>query len=165
MSGLRTAAVVGGVVALVALGALTATVAGGGGGARGSANGSVPVDDVGRLVGSWQVVNDTSAPAPVVGLVTLEFAPEGRVVAEPGCNVLRAPVTVEDSVLVAGPAVSTRMMCPPPLTEQERWVSEMLAARPRLELSGPYLALHWGAGERWWLGLERYVDATVPASG
>ena len=51
--------------------------------------------------------------------------------------------------------------------EQERWVTEMLASNPRLEVSGPYLSLHWGEGEQWWLGLEREPDgtsATVPAS-
>ena len=47
------------------------------------------------------------------------------------------------------------MACEPALMEQERWVTEMLETRPRLELSGPYLYLHWGEGEQWWLGLER----------
>ena len=60
MRDVRTFLVVGGVVALVALGALAASVAGGG---DDSANGSVPVDDVGQLAGSWLVVNDASAPA------------------------------------------------------------------------------------------------------
>jgi heat shock protein HslJ len=150
----RTVAVVGGVVALVALGAVAASLAGGGG-ANGSANGAVPVDDVGVLVGSWRVVNDVSATAPVLGIVTLEFTPEGRVVAETGCNIVRGTATVEDSVLVTGPLMSTRMACEPALMEQGRWVTEMLSSRPRLELSGPYLALHWGEGGRWWLGLER----------
>jgi hypothetical protein len=51
--------------------------------------------------------------------------------------------------------------------EQERWVTEMLSSHPRLELSGPYLALHWGEGEQWWLGLEREPEGTsgtFPAS-
>ena len=51
--------------------------------------------------------------------------------------------------------MSTRMACEPALMEQERWVTEMLSSHPRLELSGPYLALHWGEGEQWWLGLEQ----------
>ena len=92
---------------------------------------------------------------PVVGTVRLDFAADGRVSAETGCNGVHGPASVEDSVLVTGPLMSTRMACEPALMEQERWVTEMLASHPRLELSGPYLALHWGEGEQWWLGLER----------
>jgi len=159
----RTFLAVGGVVALVALGALVATAAGGGPGGDGSANGSVPVEDVAVLSGGWTVVNDGSAPAPVRGVVRLVFG-DGRVFAETGCNTVRGPVSVEGSVLVTtGPLLSTRMACEPALMEQERWVTEMLGGHPRLELSGPYLYVHWGEGEQWWLGLER-ESATSPAS-
>ena len=164
MRDIRTFLVVGGVVALVAVGALAASVAGGGGD---SANGSVPVDDVGQLAGSWLVVNDASAPAVTIGAVRLDFSDDGRLTAQTGCNGLRGQVSVDDSVLVAGPLMSTRMACEPPLMEQERWITEMLESRPRLEQSGPYLYLHWGEGEQWWVGLERGpagTSATVPAS-
>ena len=154
----RTFLVVAGVVALVAAGAVAATLAGDGD----TANGSVPVADVGMLTGGWTVVNDGSAPAPVRGVVRLVFG-DGRVFSETGCNTVRGPVSVEDSVLVTGPLMSTRMACEPALTEQERWITEMLGSRPRLELSGPYLALHWGPDEQWWLGLER-ESRTLPAS-
>jgi META domain-containing protein len=163
----RTFVAVGGVLALAAVGALAATLAGGGSGGHGSANGSVPVDDLAVLDGAWTVVGDASAPARVQGVVRLVFG-EGRVLAETGCNTVRGQVLVEDSVLLgAGPLMSTRMACEPALMEQERWVTEMLGGRPRLERSGPYLYLHWGAGEQWWLGLEREpagTSATVPAS-
>lgn len=161
----RTVLVVGGVGAMVALGVLAATLAGGAG--EDSANGSVPVDDLARLTGSWLAVNDTSTPAPVLGTVRLQFSDDGRGTAQTGCNRVGGPVSVEDSTLLAGPLVSTRMACEPALTAQERWVTDMLEARPRLELSGPYLYLHWGEGERWWLGLEREPDGTgttIPAS-
>ncbi len=164
-SGTRTFLVVAGVVAVVAAGAVAASLAGAGGDGD-TANGSVPVDDVGVLTGGWAVVNDGSAPAPVQGVVRLVFG-DGRVFAETGCNTVRGPVSVEDSVLVTGPLMSTRMACEPALTEQERWITEMLGSRPRLELSGPYLALHWGEGEQWWLGLEREPEGTsaaIPAS-
>ena len=161
-----TALAVGGVVALVALGMLVGSVW-----ARDddSANGSVPVEDMGDLAGpAWVVVNDGSAPVPVQGTVRLEFSTDGRVAAETGCNGVRGPASVEDSVLVTGPLMSTRMACEPALMEQERWVTEMLSSHPRLELSGPYLALHWGEGEQWWLGLEREGwsedTGTAPAS-
>jgi heat shock protein HslJ len=155
--------VVGGVVALVALGALAATLAGG----DDTANGSVPVEGLDQLTGSWLAVNDASAPAIVIGTVRLEFSEDGRVTAQTGCNGVRGQVSVQDSTLVAGPLTSTRMACEPALMEQERWVTEMLSSHPRLELSGPYLALHWGEGEQWWLGLEREPEGTsgtFPAS-
>lgn len=161
MSTARTVLVVAGVVALVAAGAVAASLAGDGGGDD-SANGSVPVEDLGVLTGGWTVVNDGSAPAPVQGGVRLVFG-DGRVFAETGCNTVRGPASVEGGVLVTGPLMSTRMACEPGLTEQERWVTEMLGSRPRLELSGPYLALHWGEGEQWWLGLDRESE-TFPAS-
>jgi heat shock protein HslJ len=163
MTDARTWLAVGGVVALVAAGALVATLAGGGSGGDGSANGSVPVEDVAVLNGQWTVVNDGSAPAPVQGVVRLVFG-DGRVFAETGCNTVRGPVSVADSVLVAtAPLLSTRMACEPALMEQERWLTEMLGSRPRLERSGPYLYLHWGDGEQWWLGLES-ANETLPAS-
>ena len=166
VSATSTALAVGGVIALVALGLLVGSVWDRG---DDSANGSVPVDDIGTLAGpAWVVINDGSAPVPVQGTVRLEFPADGRVAAETGCNGVRGPASVEDSVLVTGPLMSTRMACEPALMEQERWVTEMLSSHPRLELSGPYLALHWGEGEKWWLGLEsegwRDGIATVPAS-
>lgn len=164
MSTVRTLVVVGGVVALVALGAVAASLAGDGG--DGSANGSVPVGGRDELVGSWVLVNHYAAPSPVVGTVRMVFTEEGRVLAETGCNTLRGSVEVEDGALVTGPLMSTRMACEPPLMEQERWISEMLSSRPRLELSGPYLALHWGEGERYWVGFARegVPEASVPAT-
>jgi heat shock protein HslJ len=163
----RTFLAVCGVVALVAAGALVATLAGGGSGGDGSANGSVPVERVDQLTGSWLAVNDASAPATTLGTVRLDFSADAQLVAQTGCNGLFGPVSVEDSVLVAGDLISSLMGCQPALTAQERWVTEMIEGRPRLELSGPYLYLHWGEGEQWWLGLEREPEGThasIPAS-
>jgi hypothetical protein len=47
---------------------------------------------------------------------------------------------------------------------QEQWLPRMVSGRPRLEVSGPMLALHWAAGDdtrdgTWWLGLEQAVPA------
>jgi len=156
----RTVAMVGGVVALAVLGAVAASVAGGRG--EDSANGSVPVRDLDELAGAWVAVNDTTTPAPLEGTVRLVFE-GGRVFAETGCNAANGPVAVVDSVLVADALVSTRRACAPALMAQEQWVVDMLTSRPRLERSGPYLALHWGEGERWWLGLEEQARS-LPTS-
>jgi len=158
----RTFLVVGGVVALVAALAVAATLAGG----DDTANGSLPVSGFADLSGGWQATPAGTTPAPVQAPVRLAFE-DGRVSAETGCNTVGGPVSVRDSVLLAGPLVRTRMACEPALMEQERWVTEMLASSPRLEVSGPYLFIHWGDGERWWLGLEREPEgttSTVPAS-
>lgn len=151
MSTVRTLVLVGGVVALVGTVAVAASVAGSGG--DDSANGSVPVGALDDLAGSWLAVNDTTTPAPLLGTVRLTFD-GGAVVAETGCNTARGAVSVEESVLVAEALMTTRMACEPALMAQEQWVVDLLTSRPRLELSGPYLALHWGEDERWWLGLE-----------
>jgi heat shock protein HslJ len=166
MRGARTFLGVGGVLALVAVGLVAATLALSTGGDD-SANGSVPVHSVDQLAGSWRAVNDSSAPALVLGTVRLDFLDDGEVLAQTGCNSVGGPVSVADSVLVTGSLRSTLMACRPALTEQEQWITEMLESRPRLEQSGPYLFLHWGEGEQWWLGLElepEGTSATIPAS-
>jgi heat shock protein HslJ len=161
MSAVRALALTGGVVALVGTVAVATALVGDGG--DGTANGSVPVGGLAELSGSWLAVNDTTAPAPLRATVRLTFG-DGRVVAETGCNTARGPVAVEESVLVADALATTRMACEPPLLAQEQWVVDMLTSRPRLELSGPYLALHWGADERWWLGLEKEGAGAEPTA-
>ncbi len=156
-----TLVAVGAVVSAVAVGVLVATWVVDGGG-NDSANGSVPVGDLDELAGSWLAVNAVGAPREVVGEVRLRVEGD-RLLVETGCNTGRMTVEVVDSHLVGGPLATTRMACEPALMEQERWVTEMLDSRPRLELSGPYLALHWGEDERWWLGLEQEGGST-PAS-
>ena len=143
----------GGIVALVAAGAVAVMVAAPWDGDD-SANGSIEVEGVEVLRGSWVVINDGSAPAQVVGTVRMRFEGD-TIVVDTGCNAARGRVGVERSVLVADAVVTTRRACEPPLMAQEQWLVDMVTSRPRLELSGPYLALHWGEGERWWLGLEQ----------
>ena len=162
MTRLRTVVVVSSAVALVAAGALAATFASSIGDDA-SANGSVAVGGMGDLAGSWVLVNHTSAPASVVGMVTMRFEAD-RLSVETGCNTARGTVAVENSVLVADALMTTRMACEPALMEQERWLVEMLTSRPRLERSGPALAMHWGEGERWWVGFEQEGPGALPVS-
>lgn len=173
---------VGAVLAAVAVGVLVASTIGGGD--DGSANGSVPVEDVSSLDGSWRAVNSVGSPQEVVGEVRLRFE-GGRIVVETGCNAARGTVEVVESRLVAGPMMSTRMGCESALMEQESWLVAMVSSRPLLERSGPYLYLSWdtpdaqapeggapsgpggtssaspggsgptASGARWWLGLEQ----------
>lgn len=36
---------------------------------------------------------------------------------------------------------------------------DMVTNSPRMERSGPYLSLHWGTGEEYWITLEETDDA------
>ncbi|NHA68588.1 META domain-containing protein [Phycicoccus flavus] len=121
-----------------------------------TANGSVPVGSVQDLAGSWTAVNDAGAPAGLVADVRLVVAGD-RLTLATGCTTGRATVAVEDSRLVldgSGLAVAGTG-CDDARAGQEDWVLDMLGARPRLERSGPSLALLWGEGEGSWLGFAR----------
>ncbi|MEO7422305.1 MAG: META domain-containing protein [Ornithinibacter sp.] len=148
-------------VAVVAVAVASLAVAGlltGTGGARDNANGSIPVGSLGDLSGRWVAANDVGAPAPVVGEVSLTFS-DGFVLVRTGCNTGRARASVVDSRLVLEELATTRKACPSPLAEQEAWVVDMVTNSPRLELSGPYLSLHWGTNEEFWITLEQVEDA------
>jgi len=158
---MTTALAIGAVLAAVAAGAVAASTLWDRG--DDSANGSVPVERLADLDGSWRAVNSVGAPKEVVGEVRLRFE-GGRLVVETGCNAGRGTVEVDDSRLVAGPMMSTKMGCEAPLLEQEAWLFAMVDAGPRVELSGPYLYVSWtdASGEDRWLGLEQ--ETATPAS-
>ncbi|PKW27012.1 META domain-containing protein [Phycicoccus duodecadis] len=121
------------------------------------------VGSLADLAGTWTAVNDTTTPARLVAPVVLTVEGD-RLAVRTGCNSAGATVAVRDSrlVLVGGGLMTTEMAClDAGVTAQEDWVVAMLTARPRLEHAGPTLALHWGPGERYWLGFER----TTPATG
>ena len=144
-------AVVGGVVAVVAAGALAFNVF------ADDDEAGTPVESASELDGVWTVTDAASAPAPVVGTVRLTFE-DGNVVAETGCNTANGPYSVEDSTLVADQLASTRMACEETFMTQEQWILEMLSDTPRLAMTGPQLSLHWGADETYSLGLEQEDD-------
>ncbi|MGG5260763.1 META domain-containing protein [Phycicoccus avicenniae] len=124
--------------------------------ATGSANGSAPVRDVDELAGRWTPVNVVRSPDPFDGL---ELEVDGdRLLVRTGCNSGGGEVAVEDSRLVLrgdGLALTEMACVDPSRSAAEQRAVEMLTSRPRMERSGPYLFLHWGEGERYWLGLER----------
>ena len=126
-----------------------------------NANGSVPVRSVADLGGRWAAVNAVGAPHSLAAPVELEVDGD-RLLARTGCNTGSGTVSVEDSRLALdGPGLAvTEMGCDEPRTTQQAWVLDMLGARPRLELSGPYLYVTWGPADRWWLGLEQVAEPT-----
>ncbi len=127
----------------------------------GNANGSVPVRSLADLGGRWAAVNTVGAPRELVTDLGLEVDGD-RLLVRTGCNTGSGTIAVEDSRLVldgAGLAV-TEMGCDEPRTTQQGWVLEMLGSTPRLERSGPYLYVHWGADETYWIGLEQVAGPT-----
>lgn len=117
-----------------------------------------PVRSLEQIAGRWTAVNDTTTPAPFAAPIVITVDGD-RLHVSTGCNSGSGVVAVDDSRLVLGDngLAVTEMGClDPAVTAQEEWVLQMLTATPRLEIAGPYLALHWGRlGERYWLGLER----------
>jgi heat shock protein HslJ len=117
-----------------------------------NANGSVVVGDLASIVGEYVSVNDTGAPAPVLEAAPVRLvAQKDRISAHAGCNSIQGRARVEDGRLVVVNLAATLIGCPPDVGAQEEWVMAMLAARPRLERSGPYLSLLW---DDHWLGLS-----------
>lgn len=117
-----------------------------------------PVRSLDQIAGRWTAVNDTTTPAALAAPIVLTIDGD-RLDVSTGCNSGSGVVAVDDSRLVIdgnGLAVTEMGCLDPAVADQEEWVLEMLTARPRLEVAGPYLSLHWGRlGERYWLGLER----------
>lgn len=119
-------------------------------------NGTVAVGSLDDLRGRWVSINDVGAPARTV--VPVELTVEGSTLrVRTGCNGGTGEADIDGSRLVlrGGGLVTTEMGCETPLMDQEQWVVEMLTSTPRLERSGPYLFLHWGRGDGYWLGLEQ----------
>ncbi len=75
--------------------------------------------------------------------ISLSFA-GGRISAHAGCNRINGAATAWDGELVVEQLVSTMMACIPELDAQERWLKEVLQARPYLELDGNRLTLTYG---------------------
>jgi len=142
-------------IAVVAVTVASLTVVGllGSVGGGGTASGPTPVAGLDDVAGRWAPVDDSRAPAPVVGSMSLTFS-EGFVLVETGCNTGRGGASVSGSRLLVEALATTRKACPPPLAEQEAWVLDMLTNGPRMELSGPTLTLHWGVDEEFWISLE-----------
>jgi heat shock protein HslJ len=78
-----------------------------------------PLDDAAMLAGGeWRIVAIDGTPLPERRPGTLSFDGE-RISGWAGCNRFSGGYAIENGRLVAGNVASTRMMCPPPLMEQE----------------------------------------------
>lgn len=70
--------------------------------------------------GDWRV-DLIDGKAPIAGSkVTMRFEPKGRVSGIASCNRYGAAYTVEGDNISFGPAMTTRMACPPDIMAQEQ---------------------------------------------
>lgn len=75
---------------------------------------------------TWQVL-DVSGREMVEGAkATMAFSAGGTVSGSTGCNSFNGAFTSQDARIAFGPLVTTRMMCPEPVMEQERFVLDTL---------------------------------------
>jgi len=58
-----------------------------------------------------------------------------------GCNHIGADYSIDDDRLVTTAMAGTEMGCPPPLMEQDRWLTDVLSSEPALTLDGKKLTL------------------------
>lgn len=132
-----------------------------------NANGSVPVRTIESLAGDWYATNAYELPAPLVPGVPVILTVDGQdVTLKTGCNIAGGRAVVRDSRLTVNDMARTEMACEPALMAQEEWLTAMLAAHPRLERSGPFLAMHWTADAHdYSLGLSQEAAVTDAPAG
>lgn len=94
-----------------------------------------------QALGEWHFVT-IDGQKPVSGKTSLTIAP-GRIGANVGCNGLGGDLRIEGNRLMAGPLISTMMYCDG-VMEQERAVSELLAANPEFRFEDGRLLLSDG---------------------
>lgn len=121
-----------------------------------TANGTSKVDRLEQLAGTWRVAPAGTLPDQIIDTtrITLTIG-AGRLDLETGCNPLRTKARISQGRLVILDMARSEMGCLPDWAAQESALASMLRSEPRIELSGPYLYLHWGEGEKHWITFEK----------
>jgi heat shock protein HslJ len=132
----------GRLLAIGILSLLTAATACGGGSAGDGPGGAPPARDLdGRTF---------LAEGLTVGFL------DGRLSAQPGCNTVGGPFSVEDGRLVVTELAATSMACEDPvLMDRDIAFAEFVEARPRITLDGPTLTLT--SADTTWVLTDREV--------
>lgn len=110
------------------------------------ASGTTPVTSMDQLAATYVATSTYATPQPLADLGAIHVSFDGdRVSVSTGCNVLGFTAHLESSRLVQTSAASmTEMGCEPARTAQQDLLAAAFAEGVRLELSGPYLSIHWG---------------------
>lgn len=99
--------------------------------------------DAAELVGAWKLVSMAGLPSAEGFDTTLEFTEDGRMSGSAGCNNYGGDYSVEDGSLALPAAFAvTKMMCPPPMMEQEDAYLQAIAGFERAEIDGDTLRFH-----------------------
>ena len=108
-----------------------------------AAGGDAPTDLAGT---AWKVAEIGGRAVGEEVTSTLGFDEEGRVSGSAGCNRFFGTLSLEGDRVSVGPLGSTRMMCAPPVMEQEQRYFQALEGARRLERRGDVL-LFYGEGD------------------
>jgi heat shock protein HslJ len=94
-------------------------------------------------------ITENGQPRPLVAKtrVRIQFAEDGRLIADAGCNSMQGPVRVEGGQLHIDGMSITEMACEPALQQQDEWLSAFLTGRPSWKLDGDNLTLTSGNTE------------------
>ncbi|GAA1723573.1 META domain-containing protein [Fodinicola feengrottensis] len=98
---------------------------------------------VGRTFLSTGVTENGKARTLVAGTkITLTFTPDGRLLANAGCNTISGPVTLTDGHLDLATSGITEMGCQQAgAYEQDAWLSKLLGQRPTWQLTDSALVI------------------------
>jgi heat shock protein HslJ len=113
-----------------------------------------------------EAVTDAGVPKELVAetRISLEFADDGELRANAGCNILFTEVTIEADRLETTGVGGTEMGCGPDLGAQDEWLVGFLESSPAWVLDGDRLTLT--AGETELVLLDRRVaDPDRPLEG
>lgn len=92
------------------------------------------------MVGQGWLVEDIGGRGVVDNVrTTIAIAAGGEVTGSGGCNRLRGTAQIDGSSLAFGPIVTTRMMCPPAVMDQEGKFLRALELTRAFRIDGPYL--------------------------
>jgi heat shock protein HslJ len=95
-------------------------------------------------------VTEDGAPRTLVPKTELsvQFTDDGRLIAQAGCNMMQGRVDTSDGTLTVPDGLSvTEMGCDAPRHEQDAFVTKVLTANPRWELTGDRLTIRSGKTE------------------
>lgn len=100
---------------------------------------------------SWQVVSYNNGAGGVVSVanetqITANFAEDGQLAGNAGCNDYFGPYETEDNSITMGPFGTTRKLCPDPVIEQESQYLAALESAATYEFDGVTLNMRTADG-------------------
>lgn len=115
------------------------------------AQGTPTPPDTGIPPGLWELVSYTEADAQPVEIVdptryTLQFQPDGQLLAQFDCNHGSGQYTIEDGVLTVAPMATTLILCPSDSQVEPFQILLSVATSYEIDAEG-YLMLRGDAGD------------------